>query len=61
MNAVFLVGKKHFGEDKNALRDKYFKMLYQVLIGQDSGPRFSNFIVAYGVPEMLDLLQEKLR
>lgn len=42
---VFSVGKDHGFEN---LRD-WFKGLYQVLLGQDQGPRFGSFIALYGV------------
>lgn len=57
MNTVYAVGKKFFGENKSALREDYFKMLYQVLMGQDSGPRFGQFAVIYGVENTIRLLR----
>lgn len=55
--AIYPVGKEIFGDDKDALRDDYFKMLYQVLMGQNSGPRFGQFAVIYGVNNTIDLLR----
>ncbi len=49
---VYDVGKEH---DFENLRD-WFKALYQVLLGQDAGPRFGNFIELYGVPETVALI-----
>ena len=53
---VYDVGKEHEFEN---LRD-WFKALYQVLLGQDAGPRFGNFIELYGVPETVALIDESL-
>jgi len=55
--AVYEVGKEVYGKEN--LRD-FFQMLYQVLMGQDSGPRFGQFIVAYGVQNTIDLLKDKV-
>lgn len=49
---VFTVGKDHGFEN---LRD-WFKALYQVLLGQDQGPRFGSFIALYGVDETIRLI-----
>ena len=49
---VFAVGKDH-GFDN--LRD-WFKALYQVLLGQDQGPRFGSFIALYGVDNTRSLI-----
>lgn len=51
-NLVFEIGKTH-GFDP--LRD-WFKALYQVLLGQDQGPRFGSFIALYGVEETRKLI-----
>ncbi len=61
MGGVYEIGKNHFSNDKDALRDKYFKMLYQVIMGQDTGPRFAQFVVAYGVENSIKLLREKAK
>ncbi len=53
---VYDVGKEHEFEN---LRD-WFKALYQVLLGQDAGPRFGNFIELYGVSETVALIDESL-
>ncbi len=53
---VYDVGKEHEFEN---LRD-WFKALYQVLLGQDAGPRFGNFIELYGVQETVALIDEAL-
>ncbi len=55
-NLVFEVGKAHGFEP---LRD-WFKSLYQVLLGQDQGPRFGSFIALYGVEETRKLIDQAL-
>ena len=53
---VFSVGKEH---DFENLRD-WFKGLYQVLLGQDQGPRFGSFIALYGIDETTKLIAKGL-
>lgn len=55
-NAVFAVGKANNFEP---LRN-WFKALYQVLLGQDQGPRFGSFIALYGVAETRELIGKAL-
>jgi lysyl-tRNA synthetase, class I len=54
--AVFTVGKDHGFEN---LRD-WFKALYEVLLGQEQGPRFGGFVALFGVDETVALMDEKL-
>jgi lysyl-tRNA synthetase class 1 len=56
-NLVFEVGKRHgcFA----SLRD-WFKALYQILLGQEQGPRMGSFIALYGVPESVRLIDRAL-
>ena len=58
MTEVYEVGKRHYPINK--LRD-FFACLYQVLLGQDEGPRFGQFVALYGVSETITLIQEKIR
>ena len=55
---VYEVGKRHacFGN----LR-AWFQALYQILLGQDTGPRMGSFIVLYGVTETVELLDRAIR
>ncbi len=55
-NIVFAVGKSH---EFDPLRD-WFKALYQILLGQDQGPRFGSFVALYGVNETRDLIARAL-
>jgi lysyl-tRNA synthetase class 1 len=53
---VYEVGKRHpVGE----LRE-WFTALYQILLGQDTGPRFGSFIKLYGVAETVRLIRRAL-
>ncbi|WP_316858991.1 lysine--tRNA ligase [uncultured Cohaesibacter sp.] len=54
---VFAVGKDHGFEN---LRD-WFKALYQVLLGQDQGPRFGSFIALYGVENTIALIEKGVK
>jgi lysyl-tRNA synthetase class 1 len=56
--AVFEVGKK-YPEEFASLRD-WFQALYQVLLGQDQGPRMGSFIAIYGVKESVTLLDRAI-
>jgi len=55
-NEVYEIGKTH--EFKN-LRD-WFKALYEVLLGQEQGPRMGSFIELYGREETISLINEAL-
>ncbi|MCU7611615.1 lysine--tRNA ligase [Anaplasma capra] len=54
-NLVFAVGKKYF--PPNNLRE-WFKMLYEVLLGQSDGPRFGSFVKLYGVSNTVELIRK---
>jgi lysyl-tRNA synthetase, class I len=56
-SAVYEVGKRHEFEN---LRD-WFKALYQVLLGQDQGPRFGSFVALYGLKESVALIDKALK
>jgi lysyl-tRNA synthetase class 1 len=55
-NAVFEVGKRHAFPELRA----WFGCLYQVLLGQQEGPRFGGFVALYGVPETIALIETAL-
>src|SRR3546814_2655004 len=48
-NEVYAVGKEHGYEN---LRD-WFKALYEILLGQEEGPRIGSFMALYGLAESL--------
>ena len=51
------IGKKYYSVDK--LRD-FFTMFYNVLLGQESGPRLPNFIMIYGIEKTRDMISKVL-
>ncbi|WP_075995508.1 lysine--tRNA ligase [Salaquimonas pukyongi] len=53
---IFSVGKEHGYEN---LRE-WFKTLYQVLLGQDQGPRFGSFVALYGIDASRRLIASAL-
>ncbi|MEH0831159.1 lysine--tRNA ligase [Anaplasma bovis] len=55
-NEVFAVGKKYFSSN---LRE-WFKMLYEVLLGQSDGPRFGSFVKVYGIENTITLIKNSL-
>ena len=55
-NTVFEVGKRHPVPDLKS----WFGCLYQVLLGQQEGPRFGGFVALYGVAETVALIEAAL-
>jgi lysyl-tRNA synthetase class 1 len=55
-NAVFEVGKRHPFPDLRS----WFGCLYQVLLGQQDGPRFGGFVALYGIAETIALIKAAL-
>ena len=53
---LYEVGKKH---QFNNLKD-FFKLVYQVLLGQEKGPRLGSFIKLYGIKETVESLKKVL-
>jgi lysyl-tRNA synthetase, class I len=53
---VYAVGKAHEFEN---LKD-WFKALYEILLGQSTGPRMGSFIALYGVEETKALIEKVL-
>ncbi len=58
MSAIFSAGKEN-GYEKDELR-QWFQALYQILLGQDQGPRFGSFIALYGVDKTAALIRDAL-
>jgi len=54
---VYEVGKRH--ECFPGLRD-WFRALYQILLGQDSGPRMGSFIALLGIKETIELTERAI-
>src|SRR5439155_12867093 len=66
---VYEVGRKHFpdtsGKSKSpdgrpGVSQGWFATIYQVLLGQERGPRFGSFVALYGVAETRALIAEAL-
>ena len=55
-NEIYSIGKAHGFEN---LRD-WFKALYEVLLGQEQGPRVGSFIALYGTKETKQLIEKAL-
>jgi lysyl-tRNA synthetase class 1 len=55
-NVVFEVGKRHPFPDLRS----FFGALYQILLGQQEGPRFGGFVALYGVSETIALIRSAL-
>lgn len=55
-NEVYEVGKRHGFAN---LRD-WFKALYEILLGQDQGPRMGTFIALYGIQPTRRLIERAL-
>lgn len=55
--AVYEVGKAHGFEN---LRD-WFKAQYEILLGQETGPRMGSFIALYGLRETSNLIDRALK
>ena len=55
-NIVYEVGKRHPFPELRA----WFGCLYQVLLGQQEGPRFGGFIALYGIDETVALIEAAL-
>ena len=53
---LYDVGKRHPFSELRA----FFSCLYQVLLGQQEGPRFGQFIALYGVAETVGLIENAL-
>ena len=56
-HCVFEVGKKHGFTDLKS----WFQALYQILLGQDTGPRMGTFISIYGLQETEQLIQKTIK
>ena len=55
---VYTVGKEN-GYEKN-LRD-WFKLIYEVVFGEENGPRMGFFISFFGLKETIELIKSKYK
>ncbi|MBN9601221.1 MAG: lysine--tRNA ligase [Afipia sp.] len=67
-NVVYEIGRREpFLDHKKAGKDgrpgvalDWFNMLYQVLLGQEKGPRFGSFVAVYGVTNAIAMIDAAL-
>ena len=67
-DVVYEIGRREpfLDRDKKAKDGKpgvsldWFNMLYQVLLGQDKGPRFGSFVAVYGPKNTVDMIDGAL-
>lgn len=68
-SVVYEIGRTHFpdlsGKSKSpdgrpGVSQQWFAILYQILLGQERGPRFGSFIALYGVEETMELIKKAL-
>ena len=55
---IYSVGKEN-GYEKN-LRD-WFKLIYQVLFGEEDGPRMGFFVSFFGLQETIKLINDRVK
>ena len=51
---LYEVGKKYNFENLK----EFFKLVYQVVLGQDQGPRLGSFIKLFGIRETIDYIKK---
>ena len=56
----FLDAKKKAKDGKPGVSLDWFNMLYQVLLGQEKGPRFGSFVAVYGIKNTVDMIDGAL-
>jgi lysyl-tRNA synthetase class 1 len=56
----FLDEKKKAKDGKPGVSLEWFNMLYQVLLGQEKGPRFGSFVAVYGVKNAVAMIDGAL-
>ena len=54
---IYEVGKNHTFDN---LKD-FFHLIYQVLLGQDQGPRLGSFIKLYGIEKTIILIEKAIK
>ena len=67
-NLVYEIGRREpFLDEKKKAKDgkpgvslDWFNMLYQVLLGQEKGPRFGSFVAVYGLKDAVDMIDGAL-
>jgi lysyl-tRNA synthetase class 1 len=56
----FLDEKKKAKDGKPGVSLDWFNLLYQVLLGQEKGPRFGSFVAVYGLKNTVDMIDGAL-
>ena len=56
----FLDHKKSGKDGRPGVSLDWFNMLYQVLLGQEKGPRFGSFVAVYGLKNTVDMIDGAL-
>ena len=56
----FLDQKKKAKDGKPGVSLDWFNMLYQVLLGQEKGPRFGSFVAVYGLADTVEMIDGAL-
>src|ERR1700719_1540987 len=66
-NVVYEIGRREPFLDTKKAKDgkpgvslEWFNMLYQVLLGQEKGPRFGSFVAVYGLPNAVAMIDGAL-
>ena len=54
---IYTVGKEN-GYKEN-LRD-WFKLIYEVVFGEENGPRMGYFVSFFGLKETIELMKDKI-
>ena len=57
----FLDQKKKAKDGKPGVSLDWFNLLYQVLLGQEKGPRFGSFVAVYGLQNTIDMIDGRWR
>ena len=55
---IYSVGKENGYSDN--LRD-WFKTIYEIIFGDENGPRLGFFISFFGIQETIKLIEEKIK
>src|SRR5262249_61555406 len=56
----FLDHQKKAKDGKPGVSLDWFNMLYQVLLGQEKGPRFGSFVAVYGLQNAVEMIDGAL-
>ena len=56
----FLDHKKKAKDGKPGVSLDWFNLLYQVLLGQEKGPRFGSFVAVYGLQHTVNMIDGAL-